>query len=293
MADIQAFRGLRFDLSKVGSLSDVVAPPYDVISVEGCAELYAKSDFNVVRLILNRGDTLLPEQSVYGRAAEYLKDWKNDGILRADGVGTVYVYHQTFDVDGIEYTRRGFISRVRTMGCELVEMSLPRSLPFSAMFSIIDVEASTLFDSMIREGDTEGFNRWEQSFRAAQYVSAVDYVRVQRARSLLMKQFDDAIAEVDFIVNMNDLVQTNFTGHPSVVMPIDYRDRNSVRTPTPVILSGHLNDDERLLAFAEAFQAHVSAHQQHPELDTSLGLFNDQQLDVPKGEPKKATPEAK
>ncbi|MGY8748068.1 MAG: DUF1015 domain-containing protein [Pirellulales bacterium] len=113
MADIQAFRGFRFDLSKVGSLSDVVAPPYDVISVEGCAELYAKSDFNVVRLILNKGDNLLPEQSVYGRAAEYLKDWKNDGILRADGVGTVYVYHQTFEVDGIEYTRRGFIARVR------------------------------------------------------------------------------------------------------------------------------------------------------------------------------------
>lgn len=188
---------------------------------------------------------------------------------------------------------RADLKILKSMGCELVEMSLPRSLPFSAMFSIIDVEASTLFDSMIRDGDTEGFNRWEQSFRAAQYVSAVDYVRVQRARSLLMKQFDDAIAEVDFIINMNDLVQTNFTGHPSVVMPIDYRDRNSVRTPAPVILSGHLNDDERLLAFADAFQAHVSAHQQHPELDTSLGLFNAQQLDLPKGEPKKATPEAK
>lgn len=113
MADIQAFRGLRFDLSKVGALSDVVAPPYDVISVEDCAELYEKNEFNVVRLILNRGDKLLPEQTVYERAAEYLKNWKNDGILRADGVGAIYVYHQTFNVDGIEYTRRGFIARVR------------------------------------------------------------------------------------------------------------------------------------------------------------------------------------
>ena len=48
MADIQAFRGLRFDLSKVGSLSDVVAPPYDVISVQDCAELYEKNEFNMV-----------------------------------------------------------------------------------------------------------------------------------------------------------------------------------------------------------------------------------------------------
>ncbi|MDA7901607.1 hypothetical protein N9B48_01145, partial [bacterium] len=111
------------------------------------------------------------------------------------------------------------------------------------------------------------------------YVSAVDYVRVQRARSLLIKQFDEAIAEVDFIINMNDLVQTNFTGHPSVVMPIDYRDRDSVRTPTPVILSGHLNDDERLLAFADAFQANVSAHQEHPDLDGWLDIYNAEELD--------------
>ena len=113
MADIQAFRGLRFDLSKVGSLSEVVAPPYDVISAETGAELYEKNDFNVVRLILNQGDKLLPEQTVYERAAEHLKNWKNDGILRVDGVGAIYVYHQTFDVDGVEYTRRGFIARVR------------------------------------------------------------------------------------------------------------------------------------------------------------------------------------
>ena len=31
MPEIQAFRGIRYDLGHVGSLSDVVAPPYDVI----------------------------------------------------------------------------------------------------------------------------------------------------------------------------------------------------------------------------------------------------------------------
>ena len=113
MADIQAFRGLRFDLSKVGSLSEVVAPPYDVIGVESRDALYGRNEFNVVRLILNRGDNLLPEQTVYERAAEHLKNWKTDGVLKPDGVGAIYVYHQTFEVDGIEYTRRGFISRVR------------------------------------------------------------------------------------------------------------------------------------------------------------------------------------
>ena len=73
MADIQAFRGLRYDLSKVGALSDVVAPPYDVIDSDYQNQLYEKNDHNVVRLILNRGDDLIEGQTIYDRAAEHLK----------------------------------------------------------------------------------------------------------------------------------------------------------------------------------------------------------------------------
>jgi len=113
MADIQAFRGLRYDLGKVGSLSSVVAPPYDVIDSEHQSELYALNEHNVVRLILNRGDALMGDQTIYDRAAEHIKKWRRDGILKTDNVGTVYVYHQTFSYEGQEFTRRGFMSRVR------------------------------------------------------------------------------------------------------------------------------------------------------------------------------------
>ena len=56
MADISAFRGLRYDLGHVGSLSDVIAPPYDVIDAELQEQLYKKHPANVVRLILNRDE---------------------------------------------------------------------------------------------------------------------------------------------------------------------------------------------------------------------------------------------
>lgn len=171
---------------------------------------------------------------------------------------------------------------LRDLGCELVEVTLPKSLPFSALFSIIDVEAATVFDDLLRAGHTEGFNTWDNSFRAAQYVSAVDYVRIQRTRTLLIKQFDEAIADVDVLVNMNDLVQTNFTGHPSVVMPIEYRERNGAKSPRPVTLSGHLNDDERLLAIASTFQAKITAHLEHPDLDSWLEKFETGELDEKK-----------
>ena len=56
MPDISAFRGIRYDLGHVGSLSDVIAPPYDVIDAELQQSLYDRHPANVVRLILNRDE---------------------------------------------------------------------------------------------------------------------------------------------------------------------------------------------------------------------------------------------
>ena len=113
MADIQAFRGWRYDLAKVGALGDVVAPPYDVIDSQMQSQLYDRNPHNITRLILNRGDDLLGDQTVYDRASQHLKHWRRDDILVEENVGTVYVYHQTFEHGGESITRRGFISRVR------------------------------------------------------------------------------------------------------------------------------------------------------------------------------------
>ena len=113
MADIQTFRGLRYDLSRVGSLSDVIAPPYDVIDEAYQSQLYTRHDHNVVRLILNRGDDLSGDQTVYDAAAKDFKTWRRDGILISDMPAAIYVYHQTFTYEGTTYTRRGFMSRIR------------------------------------------------------------------------------------------------------------------------------------------------------------------------------------
>ena len=74
MPSIQAFCGLRYDLGHVGELSDVIAPPYDVIGPELQDVLYAKHPANVIRLILNRhepGDDA--GNNRYTRAAMLLK----------------------------------------------------------------------------------------------------------------------------------------------------------------------------------------------------------------------------
>lgn len=114
MPEISAFRGLRYDLGHVGSLSDVIAPPYDVISPALQDELYKKHPANVVRLILNRDEPGDGEgNNRYSRAAQFLKNWRSEGVLFSEAQPAVYVYHQTFTTSGETFTRRGFMIRCR------------------------------------------------------------------------------------------------------------------------------------------------------------------------------------
>ena len=114
MPDIQAFRGLRYDLGHVGSLGDVIAPPYDVIDPEFQTALYKRHAANVIRLILNREEPGDDDASNrYTRAAGFLKNWRNEGVLVTEPDPAIYVYHQIFQADGHAYTRRGFMARTR------------------------------------------------------------------------------------------------------------------------------------------------------------------------------------
>jgi uncharacterized protein (DUF1015 family) len=114
MPQIQAFRALRYDLGQVGSLSDVVAPPYDVIDRKLQDDLYKKHPANVVRLILNRQEPGDDEtNNRYTRAAGFLKNWRDEGVLFAESQPAIYVYHQTFASDDQTFTRRGFMARAR------------------------------------------------------------------------------------------------------------------------------------------------------------------------------------
>jgi len=114
MPDICAFRGIRYDLGHVGSLSDVIAPPYDVIDADLQEQLYQRSEFNCTRLILGKDE---PDDddtnNRYTRAARFLKNWLRDRVLFTEGDPAIYVYQQEFEEAGQLYTRRGFMCRTR------------------------------------------------------------------------------------------------------------------------------------------------------------------------------------
>ena len=91
MVDILPFRGIRYDTAAAGAeLTELVAPPYDVISPAEQENLYGKHPANVVRLILGR------EPDKYTQAARIFRKWLASGTLKADDTPSLYVYHQTF-----------------------------------------------------------------------------------------------------------------------------------------------------------------------------------------------------
>jgi len=114
MPDIHAFRGIRYDLGRVGSLSDVVAPPYDVIDAALQQSLYDRHPQNIVRLILNRDEPGDDEHNNrYARASRLYRQWLRDGVLFAEADPALYDYHQVFEEAGRQIARRGFVCRVR------------------------------------------------------------------------------------------------------------------------------------------------------------------------------------
>ena len=122
MARLYPFRALRYDPAHV-SMEDVVTQPYDKITPAMQQRYYEASPYNLVRVILGKhepGDTepqdFLPpgEQAynVYTRAAETLREWRENRILAEESEPAVYGYSQTYPVPGSDETRerRGFIA---------------------------------------------------------------------------------------------------------------------------------------------------------------------------------------
>lgn len=203
--------------------------------------------------------------------------------------------HRSADLKGLRVGYSGnrpiekskTLSTLQAMGCDLVQFKLPYFDSLYAMTSLIDVEAASVFDQLLRDRHTEGWNSWPESLRAAQFISGVDYVRLQRYRAQLMDAMDEQMKDVDVLVNVRDVIHSNLCGHPSIVLPSGYRDRKSGgKFPFSTTITGHLHDDERLLAVAHAYQMKVTANQQKPELDSWLEKFQAGTLDAP---PKNST----
>lgn len=115
MAIVSPFRGIHFDLSRVPDLSQVVSPPYDVISPEEQTGFHRRHPRNIVRIdfgLEKEGDG--PAGDKYTRAAGLFRQWQSEGTLVRDTVPSLYYYEQEFSLPGRGvFVRKGFLGALR------------------------------------------------------------------------------------------------------------------------------------------------------------------------------------
>lgn len=111
MADIRPFRGIRFNSERFGAdLTELVCPPFDVISPDEQRALYARDAHNVVRLELPADEAGDQPGARYRRAADTFAAWQGDGVLSRDEAPALYLYRCRFRAGGEELERRGLIA---------------------------------------------------------------------------------------------------------------------------------------------------------------------------------------
>lgn len=119
MADVRPLNALHYDLDAVGSLQDVVAPPYDVIDTAMRQELLAQSPYNAVAIDLPKpygetGPQAEGQDDPYAGAADSIAAWQQAGALVKDTEPAIWAMEQEYTgPDGGSHIRHGILARVR------------------------------------------------------------------------------------------------------------------------------------------------------------------------------------
>jgi len=194
-----------------------------------------------------------------------------DGTQRLSQLRVGYV-RSAFERD---YAARAFdqatLDVLRAQGAALTPVSLPE-LDYGAMRIILTAEAAAAFDELTRsdrdrELAEQGPNAWPNTFRVARFIPAVDYVNANRLRSVAIERWAELMKTVDVIVvptnGANQLLATNLTGHPAVIVPNGFRPDG---TPVSITFLGGLFDEGKPLRVAHAYQQATDFHRRVPVL---------------------------
>jgi uncharacterized protein (DUF1015 family) len=133
MAVVAPFRALRFDPSRVSSLTNVVTPPYDVINAQQQDDFYQTDPHNIIRIELNRkrvSDSAADNR--YTRSAEHFQAWQDQDIFAREAEASFYISETTYtDADGVKKVRRGFFTLLK-----VEDASERKVLPHEKTFTV-------------------------------------------------------------------------------------------------------------------------------------------------------------
>jgi Asp-tRNA(Asn)/Glu-tRNA(Gln) amidotransferase A subunit family amidase len=200
------------------------------------------------------------------------KNFNYDGVVNFKKIRVAYAenYFKRLAPDARE---RKVLEVYKTLGADLKPVEFPDSAvyPANLISIILNAESAAAFDELTRtnrddliERQDRGF--WPNSFRAARFIPAVEYINANRYRYNLCKAINEFMKDYDVVIVPSfagrQLQITNLTGHPIVVMPMGFNQNGS---PQSITLIGNLYDEATILAAAKAYQDKTDHNKKHPE----------------------------
>ena len=158
---------------------------------------------------------------------------------------------------------------LKSLGLNLIPIELPE-FPVKALSFILSAEAAAAFDELTRSNRDDELVRqmrmaWPNVFRKARYIPAVEYIQANRARILLNEKMNKLFESIDvYIVPSfwgDNLLRTNLSGHPCVVLPNGF-DKNG--SPTSISFIANLYKDGNAIAVAQVYQDATTWHKIYP-----------------------------
>ena len=136
---------------------------------------------------------------------------------------------------------------------------------------LLEAEGAAAFDDITRDGEVRTLRgqtpgSWPNSFRSNRLVPAVEYIRAQRARTLLVAKFETFMADWDALVIPTNafLTTTNLTGNPQVVTKCGFVDG----MPRTIGFLGRIYEEGSPLRVALAYEHATDWHKMNPTLFT-------------------------
>jgi Asp-tRNA(Asn)/Glu-tRNA(Gln) amidotransferase A subunit family amidase len=171
---------------------------------------------------------------------------------------------------------------LRAGGAKLEPMTLPE-FPANAIGFILSAEAAAAFDDLTRSKGVDllteqGAGAWPNTFRTSRFIPAVEYIRAQRARTLLNRQMDALMTNYDVFLSPTgsaSLGITNLTGHPAACLKAGFVDG----LPQALMITGRLYDEASVLRVALAYERATKWHTMHPALDENLKRMKTARVD--------------
>lgn len=161
--------------------------------------------------------------------------------------------------------------KLKELGAELIPIEIPK-MPYGDLLIILTAEAGAAFSDLVLTNRDDllvqqGRNAWPNTFRTARFIPAVEYIQANRARTMLIQQLHEVLKGLDLYIAPsfgNNLLATNLSGHPAVVLPNGFTKDGM---PTSITFTGQLFGEGKLLQVAEVYQRATEFNKKHPKMN--------------------------